>query len=155
MISLDLGASVSSGIHRSTRTGFAIADCAEIGWPERARNAAVALTTGELREEESRGLILLRDTRRVIVESQLDRITTSELIRRVAEDEESPSADWWDRRDCTPASGAHRQLARLLKRYRISSRTLRFGSQQAKGFDQADFRDAWARYLPQGDGAAP
>jgi Protein of unknown function (DUF3631) len=128
---------------------IAIADLAGELWPARARRAAVALAASELREEESQGLVLLRDIRRALLQAQLDRVSTRDLIRRLAEDQESAWADWWDAREDAPAKGSQRQLARLLKPYGITSRTLRIDSTQAKGFDRAAFSDAWARYLAQ------
>jgi hypothetical protein len=128
---------------------LAIADLAGPIWAARARRAAVALTRGESREEDSRGLILLRDIRRIFRETSIDRISSSDLIRLLADDPESPWADWWDEREAKPASGSQRKLAYLLKPYGISSRTLRIEAAQAKGFDQTDFADAWARYLAQ------
>ena len=128
---------------------IAIADLAGEPWPARARRAAVALAASELREEESQGLVLLRDIRRALLQAQLDRVSTRDLIRRLAEDQESAWADWWDAREGAPAKGSQRQLARLLKPYGIASRTLRIDSTQAKGFDRAAFSDAWARYLAQ------
>jgi Protein of unknown function (DUF3631) len=131
---------------------IAIAELAGDNWALRAQRAAVVLATGDVREEESRGVVLLRDIRRAFSGGQLDRVSTCDLIRLLAEDQESPWAGWWDEREGAPAKGSQRQLARLLKPYTITSRTLRIGSAQAKGFDRADFRDAWARYLPPESG---
>ena len=128
---------------------LAIADLGGEAWAARARRAAVALTTGEMREEESRGLVLLRDIRECFEEPGIDRMSTNDLIRALAQDQESPWVEWWDERDDKPAKGSQRQLARLLKPYGIGSRTLRIEDLQAKGFEHADFCDAWRRYLPQ------
>jgi Protein of unknown function (DUF3631) len=126
---------------------LAIADLAGGPVGLRARKAAVALAAGEAREEESRGLLLLRDIQRLFAESRLERVPTNDLIRALAVDQESPWAMWWDERDDKPATGSQRQLARLLKPYAIHSRTLRIANTQAKGFERTDFLDAWARYL--------
>jgi 5S rRNA maturation endonuclease (ribonuclease M5) len=128
---------------------LAIADLGGEAWGRRARQAAVALATGESREEDSRGLMLLRDIRRVLVGLGVSRISTAVLIRELAADEESPWAEWWDEREEKPAKGSQRELARLLKPYGVQSRTLRIDGAQAKGYECADFRDAWARYLPR------
>jgi 5S rRNA maturation endonuclease (ribonuclease M5) len=128
---------------------LAIADLGGPAWAARARQAAVALTTGESREEESRGLVLLRDIRGLFEESRVDRISTNDLIRSLVGDEESPWAEWWDEREDKPAKGSQRRLAQLLKPYGIRSRTLRMDEGQAKGFERTDFQDAWARYLSQ------
>ena len=44
-----------------------------------------------------------------------------------------------------PLSAA--QLAQLLRPFGIQSRTIRFGSDTAKGYYLSDFEDAFARYL--------
>jgi 5S rRNA maturation endonuclease (ribonuclease M5) len=128
---------------------IAIADFAGHGWSDRARLAAIELAAGESREEESRGLKLLRDIALIFAAPPLERISTTDLIRQLAEDQESPWADWWDTRENQPAKGAHQQLARLLKPYSIRSHNTRIEQQQLKGFARNDFTDAWNRYLPQ------
>jgi hypothetical protein len=44
------------------------------------------------------------------------------------------------------------QVARVLRRFGVRPRTLRFGrgrrSETAKGYERADFEDAWSRYVP-------
>ena len=46
-------------------------------------------------------------------------------------------------------------LPRGVRRFRVNSRVLRIGTQCAKGYDLADFTDAFARFLNRdGDGGA-
>ncbi len=49
----------------------------------------------------------------------------------------------------TSADGAAsaRQLARLLRPYGVRSHNVRIGEVQRKGYEQAQFADAWRRYL--------
>src|SRR3990172_8120877 len=57
-----------------------IADQAGGDWPARARQAALALSTGESREDESFGIQLLRDVRTIYEEKGIDRMTTADLV---------------------------------------------------------------------------
>ncbi len=120
---------------------LAIADLAGGTWPERARQAALALSTGDEREDDSLGVRLLADCRTAF-EGQ-ERLPTAELIRVLVEDEEAPWADWRDRGQLSP-----RELARLLKPYGITSRTIRLDAGTPKGYHREQFEDAWTRYLP-------
>jgi hypothetical protein len=87
----------------------------------------------------SLGVRLLGDVRAVFEE--LDRITTAALLERLKALEEAP---WSDLRG-KPLDA--RGLARLLKPYGIAYKTVREGELTAKGYERADFVDAWARYL--------
>jgi hypothetical protein len=70
---------------------LAIADAAGGEWPERARRAAVALLTGEEREDgESLGVRLLRDMQTVFDERRADRLSTGELLDSLAAMDEAP-----------------------------------------------------------------
>ena len=126
---------------------LAIADAASGEWPERARHAAVALLTGAGREgSESLGVRLLRDVRDVFDEAQAERLRTTELLTELNKKDDAP---WGSLRgQALDARG----LARLLKAYGIGPRTLREGEQTFKGYERADFEDAWSRYLPHPGG---
>jgi hypothetical protein len=71
-----------------------------------------------------------------------DRMTTAALLEKLKALEEAP---WSDLRGKPLES---RGLARLLRPYGIASKTVREGDSTAKGYERADFADAWARYLP-------
>ena len=124
---------------------LAIADLASAEWSHRARRAAIALTRRDPSEEESLGIQLLHDIRCAFVHTT--RLFTEDLIRMLADDQESPWGEWWSARDAGPAPGAARQLARLLRPYGIHSRNMRIGEAQRKGYEQPQFVDAWRRYL--------
>jgi hypothetical protein len=40
------------------------------------------------------------------------------------------------------------RLAQLLRPYGVRSKDLRIGDGIAKGYERADFEDAWGRYVP-------
>ena len=126
---------------------LAIADLAGPDWSQRARGAAIALTRRDSSEDESLGIALLQDIRRAFVHTTSDRMFTEQLLQTVAADEESPWVEWWNPRDPGPTPGAARQLARLLRPYGIHSQNIRLGETQRKGYDRAQFVDAWRRYL--------
>ena len=74
---------------------------------------------------------------------------TADLIRALADFEESPWTEWWVDRDGEPAPGAPRKLAHRLRPFGIRSNiTVRIGEQTAKGYRREDFLDAWERFLP-------
>jgi hypothetical protein len=122
---------------------LAIAD--EMGgeWPERSRRAAVALLTGEEREDaESLGVRLLRDIRDVFDDESSDRLPTGKLLEALHMMEEAP---WGSLRgEALDARG----LARLLKPYSVKPEKLREGEGTFRGYRRGSFEDAWVRYLP-------
>ncbi len=122
---------------------FAIASCAGPKWVERARAAALKLS-GAGESQASLGGQLLEDIRLAIAKRKGDRIRTADLLEALAEDAERPWATFDHGKRMTP-----RQLARLLGAYGIRSRTVRLGKTVTpKGYQFADFEDAFARYLP-------
>ncbi|MFD4191374.1 MULTISPECIES: DUF3631 domain-containing protein [Amycolatopsis] len=126
----------------------AVADHAGGDWPERARAAAVEMTrehneTGEISDR----LRLLIDCRTAFADDLA--LPTAELLHRLRGLEESP----W--REFGPTGLTAMKLGTLLKEYGIRSATIRFpGSGQAKGYQRADFADAWSRYAPELDTSA-
>jgi hypothetical protein len=122
---------------------FAIADRAGDDWPERARRAALALSSNGEREDASAGVQLLGDCCQVFGGQGVDRFTSVGLADALHEIEESPWGEWYGK-PITP-----RGIAKLLSRYRIRPRTIRLHDDTtAKGYKREWFEDAWARYLP-------
>ena len=119
---------------------FAIADMAGGDWPRRVRDAALALTRSAVEDNTSRGVLLLGHIQEAFGEDA--HIPTNVLLDRLRDRDESP---WKDIRGKPLDS---RGLAVRLKGYGIKSKTVRLGESTAKGYDAADFADAWKRYLP-------
>ncbi|WAL65946.1 DUF3631 domain-containing protein [Amycolatopsis cynarae] len=123
----------------------AVADHAGGDWPARARAAAVAMTrehneTGEVSDR----LRLLIDCRTAFREDLA--LPTAELLHRLRTLPESPWGEFG------PTGLTAMKLGTLLREYGIRSATIRFpGSGQAKGYQRAEFADAWARYCPELD----
>ncbi len=122
---------------------IAIADLAGDGWPDRARAAAVALTADRDQGAEiSDRIRLLADCRAAFGAAAA--LPTTVLINRLRADPEAP---WCDH---GPEGITPKRLATLLRDYDIRSANIRFGEPigQVKGYERADFTDAWTRYCP-------
>jgi hypothetical protein len=114
-------------------------------WFVRARSAAVALSGREAVDDESLGVRLLADIRAVLEELSLDRLSSKTLAAELAELEESP----WSEFGKPPKPITPPGIARLLKRFEVRPRTVRFDDEMtAKGYHLEQFEDLWARYLP-------
>jgi Protein of unknown function (DUF3631) len=108
----------------------------------RARQALVTLC-GHVREDESRGVRLLRDIRAVFDDEGADRIASARLAELLSSFEESP----WGPQYGKPFDA--RALARLLRPFSIRPRSIRIDDiATPKGYLRDQFTDAWARYLP-------
>jgi len=120
---------------------LAVADLAGGNWPERARAAALALSTGESREDDTLAVQLLRDVHSVFRANGTQRYRTSDLIAALAEIEESPWGDWNGK---TITANA---LSRLLKPYRIKTMPVWADGQAVRGYKAEQFEDAFLRVL--------
>lgn len=121
---------------------LAIADLAGGKWPTIARDAAVQLSGGDDTDEASHGTRLLAAARMILNGDAT--IASTTLLHAVNNDDEMPFGGWHDGRGID-----HRTLARLLKPYGISPRTIRFDDGVTlKGYRGEEFKSAWARYLP-------
>jgi hypothetical protein len=121
---------------------LAIANLAGGEWPERARKATIELagnqSTQTLRE------MLLDDLRELFdTEPKPDVRFTKEILAELHKDETRPCVGWRNGKPITD-----RQLATQLKPFGIKPKTFRDGSKTRKGYELAQFDDAFARYLP-------
>jgi Protein of unknown function (DUF3631) len=120
---------------------LAIADLAGEEWGKRARAAAVELSSGEAREDDSLSIQLLADIKSVFVQEEAARFKTSELIDKLGEIEESPWGDWYGK----PISP--QGLSKLLRPYRIRTMPVWVDEKTVKGYKREQFVEAWNRYL--------
>ena len=120
---------------------LAIADLAGGDWPVRARVAAVALSTGSEREDESLGARLLGDIQTVFEENTTERYITADLVEELAKIEESPWGDWYGK----PISA--QALGRLLKPYMIKTLSIWVDGEKHRGYKREQFANAWVRVL--------
>ena len=94
---------------------LAVADLAGGDWPDRARRAALELSTGEEREDDSITAQLIRDINAVFERRARNSLKTADLLDELHGIEERPWGDWYGK----PLT-AH-GLSRLLKPYRIKT----------------------------------
>jgi hypothetical protein len=112
-------------------------------WPDRTRDAAVALLTGGQRDDaESLGVRLLRDIRAVFDKVEAEQLRTTAMLSELNQLDDAP----WGSLRGQPMDG--RSMARLLKPYGIGPQTFREGGRTYKGYRRGDFEDAWERYTP-------
>jgi len=119
---------------------FAIAD--SLGDTAGARARRIAQHIVGAVDMASAGVLLLQDIKTMFDRSTLDYLTTKAIIEDLTADPEKPWADWSRGRPITDKG-----IADLLREYRIISRTVGPQDARSKGYRQADFRDAWDRYL--------
>jgi hypothetical protein len=118
---------------------LAIADAAGGDWPQRARDAAVALH-GRVVSDESRGVALLADIRGIFdTRTDADRIGSSDLVHDLRATEDAPWAD--------DDLSTHR-LASMLSEFEIAPKQLRIGQRTLKGYYREAFERAWGLYVP-------
>ena len=121
---------------------LAIADLAGGEWPAKARQAAEALEAGD--DAEGVGILLLRDLRELFEERETDRLPSEDIVKALSRMEDRP---WPEFRRGKPIT--QRQLATLLKGFRVEPRTTRFDDgRRCKGYLGEDFVDAFSRYTP-------
>ena len=120
---------------------MAIADMAGGDWPHRAREAALVLSVGTNREDESIGVALLRDIRNVFQDREAEEIATPELVAALVSMEEAPWGDLKGREIDA------RRLARMLKPFAIKPSIWRDGEKTTRGYRKVDFVDTWVRYV--------
>jgi hypothetical protein len=121
----------------------AVADLAAGDWPARARAAAATLAAdaAEQDTDSSLGLRLLADLR--VLFADQERLETKAVLERLCRLDESP---WEDLRGKRLDA---RALTGLLRPYAIKPKVIRLGDATPRGYERADFLDAWHRYLPQ------
>jgi hypothetical protein len=124
---------------------LAIADAAGGSWPLRARTAALELSAGIEVEDESYGVRMLSDIRDVFAEFGDGEyiVASTTLVGLLKGIGEAPWSTWSRGRGLDESS-----LAKLLRPYDIRPTKKRdSNSTTVRGYETADFEDAWERYL--------
>lgn len=121
----------------------AVADHAGGRWPDLARAAVLALTAdADDNGQVSTRLRLLTDCRTAFGTDPA--LPTAVLLDRLKAE---PEALWGD---YGPNGLTAMKLGTILREYEIRSGNIRFlDGSQAKGYQRADFADAWSRYCPE------
>ena len=109
----------------------------------KVRNLAIAMRD-QVPEQVNNGVLLLGDIRQAFDETGQTRLKSSDLLGRLNAEDIRP---WQTINRGNPLTA--RQLAETLSRYRIAPHDIRFGERTFKGYELADFEDAFLRYLPQ------
>lgn len=136
---------------------LAIADAAGGDWPDRARVAAVALSSEVAPEDDSLAIRLLADVKALFERTGVDRILSKDLRAALLEIEDAPWGDLYGGKEISA-----RRIATLLRPYGPRPRDIRINDPQTyaevfpstpfadhgKGYERADFADAFERYLP-------
>ena len=109
--------------------------------PQSNGKPAVGETQDSPKPSDGPDLILLADIRQIFTQSGATRISSKQLLEALRTGPAGRYAKLG-----SPYS-ALSWLARGLQPFGIKSRVMRIGTQCAKGYDLADFTDAFARFL--------
>jgi putative DNA primase/helicase len=120
---------------------FAIAEAAGEDWPKRCADAFAKLSSQNDADSESLRVNLLADIRQIFTS---ERMFSKDVIDALKEMAERP---WSEVSRGKPIT--ERWLARNLAGFGIHSKTLRIVDERAKGYEVADFSEAFERYLPR------
>jgi len=125
---------------------LAIAELAGGDWPQWGWQAAVALSCQGKEDEISKREVLLDDLREIFNNIAQERgytcLPTSHILQYLEGKKESGWVAYHNGKPITD-----RQLASLLKPFKIRSKDLRVGDATLKGYVFAHFQDAFERYL--------
>ncbi len=125
---------------------FAVAAVAGGDWPQRASAAFTMLNSKADTDSQGIGAMLLADVRRVFAEAQTGRMFSKSIVDALCSMTDSA---WPEAHRSKPITETW--LARRLRDFNIASRTLRIADDRAKGYEAADFTEAFQRYLPDGE----
>jgi hypothetical protein len=131
---------------------IAVADAAAGGgWPQRAREACMAIVKVSADRRVTLGIRLLADLRTVFGDA--DALPTSTILDRLCDRVRRPDDEPYLDADAPWADLhgkplAERGLATLLKKYDIHSIKVKVGGRALQGYRREPLHDAWQRYLP-------
>ena len=111
-------------------------------WLKLANKACIEIS-GIEHDEPSLNEQLLIDIKAVFKLKNATRIFSEDLITALCAD---PEMNWSTHNRGHPIK--QRQLANRLSEYKISSKQLRIGNENKRGYDITDFQDTFKRYLP-------
>lgn len=122
---------------------LAVADMAGRAWPQRARDAAVALVADAHASPPSLGIMLLTDLKAIFEDRE--KVSTEEILERLHEMDERP----WGELRGKPVDS--RWLSRQLTKYGVKSKQVRVDDRTLKGYKAEDLADPWSRYVSVSD----
>jgi hypothetical protein len=124
-------------------TMMAVANAAGGNWPARAATAALHLSIDKDNQSDVDDVAILRDIRFIFEGSGEDRLSSENICRQLAANEEGPWREWSAGKPITPT-----QLARQLRPFGITPQTIRTGKETIKGYKSETFADIFERYIP-------
>jgi putative DNA primase/helicase len=125
---------------------FEIAEIAGGDWPTRASHAFTQLVMKEETDAHGEGTMLLVDIREILKETNSDRIFSRSLVEELFGLSHRPWPEANRGRAIT-----ENWLARRLALFGIKPKTMRIDDARAKGYEVADFTEAFDRYLTESD----
>lgn len=125
-----------------TKPLLAIADVVGGDWPTRLRSALLELYSSISAEDQSHGVALLKDIRLVFAEKQLESIGSKDLVAALNTLDDRPWSEANHGKPITPT-----YLSKHLQRYEISPHQIWHAGANIRGYEKADFKDCWERYL--------
>jgi hypothetical protein len=123
---------------------FVLAQIAGGDWLERIGRAFAQLVSNDDADAHGIGTMLLADIRDAFSHKTTDRLLSKELVRTLCSMKERP---WPEARNGNEIT--ENWLARRLRPFGITPKTLRTKTERAKGYERGDFLDAFERYLHQ------
>lgn len=141
----DLPDSLSDRAQDNWEPLLAIAERAGPEWLARATAAALKLSKKSDNDGAGTSNELLEDIQEVFEAKKVSKISSADLIEALTSDSDRAWACYNRGRPLTP-----RQLATMLGGYGIKPKTVRLSAfDTPKGYDRAQFADAFSRYLTQ------
>ena len=137
---------IPRGLHNRTRDKWrpllVIAEIAGGKWPERTREVALLLGVPSEGADNSKRVQLLADIRSLFDQKKTDRLPSESIEKELGKMEDRP---WPGYSKGWPIS--KHQIARLLAPFGIKPKQL-WIEKKFRGYERADFEDAFSRYLP-------
>lgn len=120
---------------------FAIADTLGGEWPQKIKTAFINLN--EIDDSECLTTLLLGDIKSIFDEIKVEKIHSEFLVEKLMLLEDRPWNEYWHGRPITKYN-----LSKLLKPFGIKPKQTWIGNQNKNGYQLANFKDAFKRYLP-------
>jgi hypothetical protein len=128
--------------HDNWRPLFAIAGLLGSDWPERVREAALAIDgRGTVDENVNLKILLLHDVGRIFEDREEYRLRSASICDDLAQMEDRPWPEWSKGKPISAVA-----LARQLKGFKIKPQSSRFGEKTYSAYGREDLKDALSRY---------
>jgi hypothetical protein len=119
---------------------YVIAILAGGDWYDRIRAATAAIFGAE--EDDNKAILQLAAIRDAFQNDE--HLSTSELIDRLLNQDDSPFPNWWLKEADKKAIG--KSLAGLLKPFSVKAKKFRIDGEQVRGYERVDLEPVWGRY---------